>query len=361
MKRIIVSVTNDLTTDQRVDKVCSSLQKLSFDVLLVGRFLENSLPIKKKYKTKRFTLIFNKGFLFYAEYNIRLFFFLFFSKKDILLSNDLDTLLPNFLISKIQQKKLVYDSHELFTEIPELINRNFIKKVWLKIESLIFPKLKNVYTVNSTISKIYTEKYGVNVKIIKNYPVFKEIEKGKFPFDISNKKVVFYQGAINVGRGLELLIETIKILENYILIIAGDGDILSELELQVKKENLHHKVKFLGKIKPENLHQLTTLANIGCSLEEDLGLNYRYALPNKIFDYIQAEIPFITSNLPEMKQIVLDYKVGEILEKRDPETLANIIKRVTKNDYSANLKSAKKILTWQSEEKKLFAIFNLLK
>ena len=156
MKRIIVSVTNDLTTDQRVDKVCNTLSKMGFKVLLIGRKFKNSEKLNRNYNTFRFKLLFNKGFLFYAEYNLRLFFKLFFIKKEILLSNDLDTLLPNYLISKIFKTKLVYDSHELFTEVPELINRPFVQNFWLTIEKNILPNIKNCYTVNSEIAKIYS-------------------------------------------------------------------------------------------------------------------------------------------------------------------------------------------------------------
>ena len=145
MQKIIISVTNDLTTDQRVHKVCISLQKMGFEILLVGRKLQNSLPLDRNYQTHRIQLLFNKGFLFYAEYNLRLFFYLLFKKKEIVLANDLDTLLPNYLVSKLQKKKLVYDSHELFTEVPELINRPKTQKIWLKIEQKILPKLKSLF------------------------------------------------------------------------------------------------------------------------------------------------------------------------------------------------------------------------
>lgn len=361
MQKIIVSVINDLSTDQRVDKVCNSLLKMGYEVLLVGRKYKNSLPILKPYKTKRLKLVFNSGFLFYAEYNFRLFFFLLFSKKDILLANDLDTLMSNFLVSKIQQKKIVYDSHELFTEIPELINRQKIKNIWLIIERWIFPKLKNVYTVNHSIAKFYSKKYGVNVKYIKNFPYYKNIEIVDPAFNSKGKKIIIYQGAINIGRGIELLIETIKSLDNYMLLIVGDGDIIQQLKSTVKAQKLENKVIFLGRINPDMLRKITPVAEIGFSVEENLGLNYHYALPNKIFDYIQAEIPIIVSDLPEMKQIVLNYKVGEILEKRTPEELVKLIKKVESKNYSVALKAAKKELTWESEEQKLFKIFKNLK
>lgn len=357
MKRIIVSVTNDLNTDQRVAKVCNTLRTNGYEIILVGRKLKDSKPITRPYRTKRFSLLFNNGFLFYANYNIRLFIFLLFAKKDILLANDLDTLLTNYLASKIQNKKLIYDSHELFPEIPELTNRSTVKKVWSWLEKMLLPKLKNSYTVCKSIADYYQEKYQTNFKVIKNLPLKKEVALGEFPFKIDDKKVILYQGAINVGRGLELMINTMPMLKNYILVIIGSGDILNDLKKLVIDKNLQHQVHFLGRILPEELQKLTPLATLGISLEEDLGLNYKFALPNKIFDYIQAEVPILVSNLPEMKQVVNHYKVGEILEKRTPKNLADLIKYISTNNYTNQLKKAKQELIWQQQEQELIAIF----
>ncbi|WP_435414683.1 glycosyltransferase [Polaribacter aestuariivivens] len=357
MKRIIVSVTNDLTTDQRVEKVCNSLKENGYEILLIGRILKNSEPIDRNYTTKRFKLFFNTGFLFYAEFNLKLFFFLLFSKKDILLSNDADTLLPNYLISKFQNKKLVFDSHELFSEIPELVKRPRVKKIWLAIENKIIPKLKNNYTVCDSIANHYQKKYNTTFETILNLPHKKNIEKDVLNFETHQRKIILYQGAINIGRGLELMIETMNYLNNHMLIIIGNGDIFNALKTTVSQNKLNNKIVFLDKIIPEKLHKITPLADLGFSLEEDLGLNYRYALPNKIFDYIQAEVPVIVSNLPEMKKIITAYSVGEIIKKREPKTLANQIKKILEKDFSTELKKAKKNLIWQSQEDKLLAIF----
>ncbi len=360
MKRIIVSVTNDLSIDQRVDKACNTLKNSGFEVLLVGRRRSKSLPINRSYKTKRMRLLFNKGFLFYAEYNIRLFLLLLFSRKDILLSNDLDTLLANYLVSRIQNKKLVYDSHELFTEIPELKNNFFVKKFWEKLEKWLLPKLKNSYTVCNSIANFYNKKYHTKFTVIRNLPTKKEIKKSIFSFSTEGKKIILYQGFINIGRGLELMIDTMKLLNNYIFVVIGDGDILEDLKHKVTQENLHQKVKFLGRVTPKELQKITPLADLGISFEEDLGLNYRFALPNKIFDYIQAEVPILVSNLPEMKQIILDYNIGEIIKERNPEKLANQIEKLLKKDFSLKLKQARTILIWESEEQKLIDIFKNL-
>ena len=360
LKRVIVSVTNDLVTDQRVGKTCAVLTEMGFKVLLVGRKLKKSNSIQREYEVKRFRLLFNKGFLFYAEYNLRLFFFLLFSKKNLLFSNDLDTLVPNYLISKIQKKKLIFDSHELFSEIPELENRKKVKNFWLAIEKKIIPKLKNIITVSDSIKEHYQSLYGVNVSVVRNIPENKKVIQTPFDFDTHGKKIILYQGSVNVGRGLELMIDTMHLLEDYILVIIGDGDISTKLIEKVNTLDLKNCVKFLGRINPDELKNLTPNTTVGMSLEEDLGLNYRYALPNKLFDYIHAEVPMVVSNLPEMKAIIKKYAIGEVLIDRTPISLASTIKTMAAKNYKKELIQAKKQLNWTLEKEKLISIISPL-
>ena len=134
--RAIVSVTNDLYTDQRVHKICLFLEEQGYQVLLLGRKRKSSLPLESRlYKTKRMNLFFDKGAMFYAEYNLRLFLFLFFKKGNLFVSNDLDTLLANYCASILKLKtRLVYDSHEYFTEVPELVNNTIVIHIWTTFE-----------------------------------------------------------------------------------------------------------------------------------------------------------------------------------------------------------------------------------
>ena len=366
--KIIVSVTNDLVSDNRVHKVCTSLLKMGFTVTLVGRRFANSLSVESRnYKTVRFRLFFNKGPLFYAEYNLRLFLYLFTSKADVLLANDLDTLTANFLVAKIKKQYLVYDSHEYFTDVPELINRPKTKAIWEWLEKRMVPKIKYAYTVCDSIAKLYTEKYKVPFKVIRNIPVS---NKGNYNLNVQNvnaEKIILYQGAVNIGRGLKQAILSMKYIENAKLIIAGDGDIKMQLEKFVLKQNLQNKVEFKGRLPINELNKLTPSADLGLSIEEDLGLNYRYALPNKLFDYIQAHVPVLITNLPEMKAIVEFYQIGEITDSLEPEILANKINDALhceekREKWKNNLHSAAEMLTWEKEEKILFEIYsNFLK
>lgn len=359
MKKIIVSVTNDLATDQRVHRVCTTLSYLNYEVLLVGRKLKNSLPIHRKYKTKQFYLVFNKGFLFYAEFNIRLFFWLLFKRKNILLSNDVDTLLSNFLISKIFNIPIVFDSHELFSEVPELVNQPLIKSIWKKIEAVLIPKIQYKYTVSNSIAAYYKVNYNTSFDVIRNVPAKKKHHNILENPIILNKQSIIYQGSLNKGRGLELMIETMLYLDNFYLYLIGDGNLTTVLNQLVTQLNLTEKVIFLGKIVPEKLVNITSQAAIGISIEEDLGLNYRFALPNKLFDYIQAKIPVLVSNLPEMKQVVNHYKIGEVLTDRNPKTVAKTVLLIynNSNSYQKNLEMASQELCWELEEMKLINLF----
>jgi glycosyltransferase involved in cell wall biosynthesis len=362
-KKIIVSVTNDLVSDNRVHKVCTTLTQMGFAVLLVGRELPTSTGLKKReYKTKRFKLFFKKGIIFYAEYNFRLFLFLLFTKFDVLLANDLDSLTANFLASKIKNKALVYDSHEYFTEVPELINRPAVQRFWEWLERKMVPNIQFAYTVCDSIANVYREKYGTPFKVVRNIPLATKnvIAKNK---KTKPEKIVLYQGAVNIGRGLEQAILAMQFIEGAKLLIAGDGDIKAQLEKLVEKEKLQTRVEFTGRLPLEKLSELTQQADLGLSIEEDLGLNYRFALPNKLFDYIQAQIPVLVTNLPEMVAIVEQYGVGEITSSLEPKELAEKIEdslfNIGKREmWKSNLKVASKELTWEKEEKIVYEMYS---
>lgn len=361
-QKIIVSVTNDLTTDQRVAKICNTLTELNIEVVLVGRKLPDSQAIKRNYTTKQFNLWFNKGPLFYANYNLRLFFFLLFSKTDYLWSNDLDTLLANHIIAKWKKKKLIFDSHEYFTEVPELVNRPKVKSFWKRLERKILPQLKNVLTVSQSIADLYKKEYGIDVKLLRNVP---ELQKTKFDvpsLKIKDKSIVIYQGSVNVNRGIEQMAKAMSFMDNVQFYILGKGDISDEIASLIKSEKLEDKVKMLGEIPYEKLHCYTQQADLGLSLEEDKGLNYRYALPNKLFNYINNEVPVLVSNLPEMKNLVKHYQIGEIMETHNPEAIANKIKSILTNQsqlavYKENCKKASLELNWDKEKQVISTLF----
>jgi glycosyltransferase involved in cell wall biosynthesis len=369
-KKAIVSVINDLATDQRVNRTCLTLEKLGYDVLLVGRRQRKSLDLApRSYRTKRMFLLFEKGPLFYAAFNFRLFIFLLFHKADVLVANDLDTLLPNFLASRLKRAQLVYDSHEYFTGVPELENSHFKRGVWKRLERWIFPKLKHVFTVNDSIAKLYKDEYGVDVKVLRNVPMLsarsKELKwKQKAQLGLpENKHIVLLQGAgINVDRGGEEAVLAMQYVKSAILLIIGSGDVIGKLKQMTKDLGLGEKIIFIGKLPFEELMQYTHHADIGITLDKDTNINYRYSLPNKLFDYIHSGIAVLASPLVEVEKIVKKYNVGEVTESHNPEHIANKIEAMLSDparlrEWKENAKLAAAELCWENEEERIKMVF----
>ena len=359
-----MSVINDLVTDQRIHRVAQTLHNHGAQVKVIGRSFSGSRPVNDRdYWIVRFRMIFNRGFLFYACFNLRLFFFLLFSKEGILAANDLDTLPANWVVSKVRKMPLVYDSHEYFTEVPELIGRRFVRYFWLLIERLLLPGISYAYTVSEPIAKEYREKYGTDFKVIRNFPQ-RVHDRPKRPdlLKCGPRRIIVYQGSLNPGRGLESMIRAMKYLSNFQFQIFGDGPLREKLEKQVEETKVGNRVTFMGRKPFSELRSYTRQASLAVSLEENVGKNYLYALPNKLFDYIQAHVPVIVSDLPGMKQIVEKYGAGMVSDTHDPVRLAGIINEMMVNDekrmvWKKNLRKAAKELSWEVEKDKLINLY----
>ena len=367
-KRAILSVINDLVTDQRVDRTAGVLTELGFEVLLVGRrkFDSPAMP-DRKYETFRMRLLFEKGPLFYAEYNTRLFFLLLSRPANLLVSNDLDTLLPNYLVHKLKHIPLVYDSHEYFTATPELVNRPRVQHIWKWIEKSIVPKLKNCITVNASIANLFEKEYQVPFRVVRNIPNTPKHNQTPTREELSlpaDKKIVLLQGSgINIQRGAEEAVEAMQYLENVLLLIVGGGDVLPVLKNKVDTQNLHAKVKFVPRQTPVNLAGYTRNADLGLTIDKDTNINYRFSLPNKLFDYIHAGVPVLASPLVELKNIIQQYEIGGFIENHDPVHIASTIKNLLEDEkrlaqYKANTARAAAELNWETEKKVLFEIFS---
>ncbi len=359
-KKIICTVTNDLTYDQRMIRICTSLSKGGYDVLLVGRNKKKSIPLKKRdFQQKRLNCFFEKGKLFYLEYNIRLFFFLFFSSFDIVNAIDLDTILPAYCMSKIKRKPIVYDAHEYFTEVPEVVTRPKVQRIWKKIEQLTIPNIKYNYTVCSSLAELFEKEYETSFGVIRNVPF--QTKKS----EIKNKKepkIILYQGALNEGRGLEEMIDAMQDIEGAEFWMAGEGDLSEELRERVNKRKINHKIKFLGYMQPEDLQELTPSVYVGLNLLQNKGLSYYYSLANKAFDYIQALVPAIHMDFPEYRKINQKYEIGILATNLEKETLVGIIQQLIQDEdlyqrLKENCRKARKEFIWEKEEKKLLALY----
>lgn len=321
-----------------------------------------SLPVPDwPFQHKRFRLLFNNGPLFYLAFNFRLFLFLLGKPCHLLYANDLDTLGPNYLISKLKSVHLIYDSHELFCEVPELKNSAFKRKIWEALEKFIVPRLKNCVTVNESIAKRLSDKYKVPFMAVRNIPSLPAafIPKKRTELGLpEDKKILLMQGAgINVDRGAEELILAMKGLEGVLLLIIGSGDVWPELQRLVSKYNLQDKVKLISKLPRTELLHYTCNADLGLSLDKNTNPNYYYSLPNKLFDYLHCSVPILASRLPEIEKIVSFYQIGDFIDSHEPEAIAEKIRAILGSErlnlFKQNTIRARRELNWENEQTKL--------
>lgn len=370
MKRVIFTVTNDVFTDQRVNKMAQTLRSMGFEPVIVGVKRKDSPPFSPDWaKVKRIPLVFQKGFLFYAEFNLKLFFFLLFAKTDLLVANDLDTLLPAHLAAKLRRIPLAYDTHEYFTGSPEVADRPFRRWFWKSLERCLFPKQKTIITVNQSIAQLYEKEFGKKLHVVRNMPRYRQPDQSISRKELGlpdSKHIILLQGSgINVDRGTEELIMAMRPehgIENAVLLIIGGGNVLERLKKQVNGENLGKRVMFLPKMPYEQLMQYTAKADIGISLDKPDSLNYLFSLPNKLFDYIMAGTPVLISDLPELRRIVDKYQVGMITKNHDSAHIAQCIKEMLSDpdqlsQWKSNCLQAAKELNWEKEEQVIRGIY----
>jgi glycosyltransferase involved in cell wall biosynthesis len=365
-KRIVISTSNDISTDNRVHKVAMLLLSLGYEVLWVGRMLPTSTAIDRPYEVQRLSLVFKKGALFYAELQVRLFFFLLTHRSTYLLSNDLDTLLPNYLVSRLFHSTLIYDTHEYFCGVPELEGR-WAKKVWQRLERSLFPRVNHIWTVNESIADLYEADYGKRPKVFRNIsPIpegFARVSRGELGLPV-DKYIAINQGSgMNVDRGLEEAVEAIAgMSDEWMLLLVGSGDAIPALKESVRKRGLESKVVFVGRVPYAQLLQYTAAADVGLSLDKDTNINYRFSLPNKLFDYLHCSIPVVTSPLVEVARIVEGYGVGATVEPTDIEALRKTMVQVVeqRQHYSKGIERAQRELNWAQESEALRKFYDQL-
>ena len=407
-RRIIMAVTNDLLTDQRVDRSCRALQESGYAVTLIGRrlghasgFGHTSNEVAEKaldarpYRCVRMRLLFRRSALFYAEYNMRLLLKLLLMRADALYANDSDTLPACCWAARLRGKKLLFDAHELFPDVPELVGKPRVQRVWKWVERTCLPRVDAAITVSQSVAEEYRRRYGVAMTVVRNLP--ERIENGElrmenYPgaaalnvtgdtpaqFSILNSQLILYQGAVNVGRGVRELVDVIGRLPQCRLVVAGDGDLLEELREYAADKPWSERIMFLGRVDPNQLHALTTKADMGVCLLEDLGLSYRCALPNRVGDFVQAGVPLLATGFVEIQRVIEHYGIGATTEAcpavKDGEAydqylgrLANTIAdtlhawhTMPQEERDRRFARARKELCWDNEKKTLIKTINAI-
>ncbi len=358
-----MTVSSDLATDNRVHRTCSVLEELGLSVFLFGRQKKNSPQMpSRSYFVKRVKLRFEKGPLFYAALNFRLFFILLTNKFEYIFANDLDTLPAAYLASRLRRKPLLYDSHELFTEVPELVSRPLIQRIWKSLEKRILPNLDEMITVNESIATIFQSNYQIPISVVRNVPQkqasLQALSKKELGLKDNQKMLIIQGSGLNVQRGIEEAVLAMQKIDNAVLFLVGDGDVIPQVKKMVASKNLKEKVRFIDRLPYQQLLQYTAAADLGLALDKPLSLNYALALPNKVFDYIQAHTPILSSQLIEIEKLVSKYDCGEVIKEVTAEAIVQKVNELfldpqRLSDLKENCMKAALTEHWGSDKKTL--------
>ncbi len=293
----------------------------------------------------------------YIEFNLRLLIVLLFLSTDCYCAIDLDTILPNYFAAVFRKKKRVYDAHELFTELKEIVTRLSIYKLWLRVEKYAVPKFASGYTVNTFIATEFKKRYGVKYAVVRNLPKFSRLQHTPDKAE----PFIIYQGAVNEGRSFETLIPAMKSVKAR-LVICGDGNFFKQVQQLIKNEAVEDKVELRGMVPPEELRTLTPTAYAAVMLFEGTGLNQYQSLSNRFFDYMMAGVPQVCVNYPQYRMINDEYGIACLISDTRAETIANALNNLLNNDVyyntlQQNCEKARGVLNWQSEEKVLLDFY----
>jgi glycosyltransferase involved in cell wall biosynthesis len=383
-------VTNDLNYDQRMIRICTSLAGAGYDVTLVGRETRRlgggrggpasegargsrgSLPLAERpFRQHRLKMWSGRGKLFYLEYQIRLFFYLLSQKMDGICAIDLDSILPCYFISRLRRIPRVYDAHELFCEMKEVVTRPLVYKAWKAVERFTVPAFRHGYTVNAQIAAEFHRLYGVEYAVIRNLPILeggvtapgdegtREDEGGG-----ERERFILYQGAVNEGRCFETLIPAMEQVDAK-LVICGEGNYLERARELVQRYGLAEKIVFEGSVLPAELKAITRSAWCGVTLFDRRGISNYYSLANRFFDYMEAGIPQLAMNYPAYREINNCYPIAVLIDEPGIREIADGLNELLNNTelydrLSEGCKEARLRYNWQEEEKILIRYYHQL-
>lgn len=359
---------SDLTKESRMFKISNTLERITdFDKIILAGIKTGDLPLEEKRTEKIFLRrapvfgIANRK-VHYILYYLWLFIFLIKKRPKVLNVHSLELLIFAFFAKVFLRSKVIYDTHELETEKMGMSPKR--KKISKFIERIGIKFCDETIVVGESIANHYKEMYPKlpKPKVVLNVPNYKEIvKKDKFrdAFDIDKNTLIYlYQGVLNKGRGIELIIKTFVASQkkDAVVVFLGYGP----YEAMVKKASENNSnIYFHEAVSPEELVDYTSSADIGLCLIENECLSYYYSLPNKMFQYTMCNLPVITSNGYEMKTLVNLHKIGYVVESE--EELSEIVSNNTHTDNLKevvnNVKSFKHKFNWETQESILKEVY----
>ncbi|QRN90474.1 glycosyltransferase [Mammaliicoccus sciuri] len=290
----------------------------------------------------------------------------YIQNADIYHANDLNTLPQAIVCSKLRlkPKPLIYDSHEVQSD-----RTGYNPRTIKRIESFMLKFVDQMIVENHTRAKYNEDIYGFYPKTLYNYSEKYNIEE-KPQINLHKKiginedeKILLYQGGLQQGRGLELLIEAMDEIEEGHLLFIGGGKLTQTLKEQAVASKQADRIHFLDKVPFQELPSYTREAYLGFQVLQNICFNHYSASSNKLFEYMMAHVPVVSCDFPEIKKVVEETNTGLVVDSHNASEIANAVNQLVKdtslrNQLSENTKQAKEIYNWNNEKSKLLEVYN---
>lgn len=366
MSRISIGFLGNLYYDTRSYNLFRSLKEKGHAVFFHGfdwetddfqNIKESEIQVTKLYK-RRFSL------LFYIEFAVRLTVQLIRRRSDVYIASDFYALPFCAMAARLWKAELIYDSREIYTELPAFYNKLFFKELVRLMEGISLKRVKCILTTGEMDSRHLEKIYGIKkTALLRNLPLKQAIRRN---YDLSTHfpesgtgKFMIYQGIVVPGRGIETAIQMLRKLPGYRLVLLGDGPFRKEYEKTAETCRVRNRVWFAGKVRQQELLQITASADIGLCLIENLCVNNFYALPNKLFEYVMAGLPVLSTDMPQMKAVVEQYQIGAVVPENDVDAAVAVLQDWDRHPaefkfLQKNCLTASRELNWGTEFEKVY-------
>ncbi|MDW8014471.1 MAG: glycosyltransferase [Bacteroidia bacterium] len=352
MPHIIHCIIHNLVYDQRLHKLALTTRQVGVTEVIgiISPRTKANLP-GRPYSVRRLWVPVGRGPLFFLIANLRFFLHLLLRRRwDAVIASDLAALPGCWLAAKLRRKVILLDSRELFTQTPFLVHRPLVRWLWERAERFLYARVHYTITVSPPIARYFERKYRRPVWLVYNFP-----PRGQaFASPCLADKLLLYQGMLHPYRGLEELILALREVAEWKLWIIGDGPLRSSLEHLVEKERLGSRVQFFGIVPFELLERYTRRATFGVSGEIPVGLNHKYALPNKLFDYLREGIPVLGGEAPLVQRVIRHYECGKVIAPWTPGNIVQILQGLSQaeEEYKVWVEGARRAaqdLHWEKQ------------
>lgn len=295
---------------------------------------------------------------------------------DVYHCHDLTTLPIGYIAKRRTGGKLVYDSHELFTELHYV--PRVVRRIFRFLERHLICHAHAVITVNEFAARELSKRYGIGLPdVVRNCPPI--ARQGDEQCNSSLREslglddtvpIIVYLGIFSKSRGSEELVSATPFLNHGVIVFLGWSAVESDLEggnlkKLVRRRGLRDRVLFAPPVAPDQVLRYISSAQVGVVPFLNVSLNHYYATPSKLWECMSAGLPVVSSNFPALKSIVEGYRLGCTYDPEYTRDLANAINCVLSDksryeEMKRNALEAAKIFNWENESAKLREIYRRL-